>query len=383
MNRVPGDSKAASVGQTTMTCTIQCPECGVVLNVPENAAGRKLKCPKCATKFAAPGRVGPDDSVIAESPSHSSRPDSTMFPTRKNPKSQGSTDLPTRRPSSGSIDLPVSSTGKGSSGSIDLPLSSGPLRETFDLPLFNDDLPSLVEDSPKVPPTSKKAPADAMALFQDEPKPRKLTGAEARSKPRRCPSCGGVVGIGMSLCNTCGLDLDTGQRITPLEVFEDDMPTIGRSETPPLGVMFVGSISALANILLTVVSLVAWLKGEGIGFLCLLIIWVFGLYASVQFLRLKSIRPLFLALGLAVGVGVVYLIALPIWAVNVEAEAVVTDPGIAPPPVVPDDPDAPPVHNIAEQLDTTKIFWGVAAMLAYAGISIYLNTPGIKREFAK
>ncbi len=81
----------------------------------------------------------------------------------------------------------------------------------------------LSEDLPPSFPSKGKgpAPADALALFQDEPKQnRKPKGAEARAKARRCPSCGGVVGIGMSLCNTCGLDLDTGKRVAPLEIFE-------------------------------------------------------------------------------------------------------------------------------------------------------------------
>jgi hypothetical protein len=249
---------------------------------------------------------------------------------------------------------------------------------------MGDDLPLLADDLPKGKPS--KAPADALALFQDEPpSKRKVKGAEARAKARRCPSCGGVVGVGMSLCNTCGLDLDTGQRITPLDVFDDDLPTVTRSETPPLGVLFIGSLSAMANILLTVISVVQWAKGEGIGFLCLLVIWIFGIYASVQFLRRKAIRPLFLALGLAVCVGVVYLIALPIWEVNVESDVVIVNPEVPETPFDPNDPDGPPVKNIAEKLEasTTRIFFGVAALLSYAAISLYLNTPGIKKQFHK
>jgi hypothetical protein len=284
--------------------------------------------------------------------------------------------LPTRRPSSGSIDLPISPS-RPSSGSIDLPSSPASLRETFEIPLMGEDLPLLADDLPRSPKASK-APADALALFQDDPAPkRKPKGAEARAKARRCPSCGGVVGVGMSLCNTCGLDLDTGQRVAPLEVFEDAIPAMPRSETPPLGVLFVGSMAALVNVLLTVICLIQWAKGEGIGFLCLLIIWIFGVYASVQFLRRKAIRPLFLALGLAAGVGVVYLIALPIWDANVVHEVAI-NPEVAPPP---EDPDALPVENLAEKLNISKIMWGVAAMLAYAAISLYLNTPAVKRQF--
>ena len=213
MMRVPGDLNAASLGQKTMTRTIHCPHCGVELNVPESAAGRKLKCPKCANKFSTPS-VGPGDSVIAEA-----GPASSMYTTRRGPGSSGSVELPTRRGSSGSIELPFSSP-TPSSGDFDLPSSPAPLRDMFDIPL-------LAEPSPKSSPGQAKAPApaDVMALFLDEPKSnRKPKGAEARSKARRCPSCSNVVGVGMSLCNTCGLDLDTGQRIAPLDIIDDEMP---------------------------------------------------------------------------------------------------------------------------------------------------------------
>jgi hypothetical protein len=380
MARAPGDHHTASLGQKTMTHTIQCPECGVVLNVPDSAAGRKLKCPKCATKFSAP-TFNPADSAIAES-----GPDSTMFPTRKGPPSSGDFDLPPRAGSSGSIELPTSTPKKSrktsdfdlptaspkkkasSPGDFDLPVSSGPLGDTYDLPLLSDDLP--VKG-----PTKGPAPTDALALFQDEPKAnRKPKGAEARAKARRCPSCGGVVGVGMSLCNTCGLDLDTGQRIAPLDVFDDDMPAVQRAEVPPMGVLFVGTFTVLVNVMLAIISLVAS-RSQGSGMLCLLVVWIFGIYASVQFLRRKSIRPLFLALGLIAAIGSVYLIALPIVDANMGTVDL--------PPVNTADPDAPLVANLATQLNMNRIAWGIALLLGYAALSVYLNSPPIKREFAK
>ena len=41
-----------------MPRTTQCNQCGIILNLPENAGGKRLKCPKCGTKFV----VGPDSS---------------------------------------------------------------------------------------------------------------------------------------------------------------------------------------------------------------------------------------------------------------------------------------------------------------------------------
>jgi hypothetical protein len=374
MARAHGDQHAASLGQKTMTHTIQCPECGIVLNVPDSAAGRKLKCPKCATKFSAP-KLGPAESAIADS-----GPASTMFPTRKGPASSGDFDLPTRAGSSGSIELPTSGPKKkkaARTSDFDLPSSPGPLRDAFDLPLLDD-----------IPASKGHAKggevADPMALYLDEPKSnRKLKGAEARAKLRRCPSCGGVVGVGMSLCNTCGLDLDTGQRIAPLDVFDDEMPVAPREEMPPLGVLFVGSLAALINLLLAVASLVAYTKGQGTGMLCLMVVWFFGIYASVQFLRRKAIRPLFLAHGLGVGIGVVYLMVLPIWEVTFGTDVVVNNPEVVSTPVNPDDPAAPQLPNLADQLDMNRITWGIALLLSYAALSVYMNTPSMKREFAK
>jgi hypothetical protein len=382
MARVPGNPTSASLGHETMTRTIYCPQCGVVLNVPDSAAGRKLRCPKCATKFAAPAaNASAGDSVVAD-PSPASSIVPTKNKSKKRPESSGNFGLPTRRDSSGSIELPTS---RPISGDFDLPMSPAPLREQFDLPLLGEDLPKA-----KSSPGQAKTPAaaDAMALFQDEPKSkRKVTGAEARSKPRRCPSCGGVVGIGMSLCNTCGLDLDTGQRIAPLDVFDDELPEAPRSESPTLGVMFVGGLSFMANLLLSVATVVASVQGGGSGMLFLLVVWLFGIYASVQFLRRKSIRPLFLAHGLGVGIGAVFLIVLPIWNVTFGTDVVDNGTVITAPPVNPDDPTGPVVPNLAKQLEENngmaRITWGIALLLSYAALSVYMNTPSMKREFTK
>src|SRR3954470_20584512 len=92
-------------GLGTMPRTIQCPQCGVVLNIPDAAAGRRLKCPKCATKFAADGAPPP------------ARPASPSLPSRGMASS-----LPLR-----------------ASHEFDLPTAPGSLREQFDLPLLGED----------------------------------------------------------------------------------------------------------------------------------------------------------------------------------------------------------------------------------------------------
>ena len=357
-------------GSKTMSMTIQCPNCGVVLNVPESAAGRKLKCPHCDSKFPAP-MLKPGDSAIA-----GGNPQSSQLRTR-GPGPGSSMDLPLSRGSSGSVELPDLG---GGGIDFDLPTasSSAPLRETFELPMLGEDVPRSKTKPKPGTNTADAAPlADVMALFKDEPKTaRRPKGAEARAHTRRCPTCGGVVGVGMSLCNRCGLDLDTGQRVI-IDLLDDGMPEAIQAPSTAMGVIFVGSLFAMMNLILTAATVVAWAKGNLPGAPLLLIVWIFGLYAAVQFLRRRSLRGLFLALSLNVGIGAVYLIALPIFYANAGDDS-------APPIAVSaDDPDTPQYRPLTETLDMKKITGGIITLLVYAGVSVYLNTPGLRKQFKR
>ena len=336
-----------------------------MLNVPEAAAGRRLKCPHCASKFSAPAFAPPKTSA---------GPGSSRFAASGGPGSSGSIELPTlglNDGSSGTVELPL---GRGGFD-LDLPTSSGPLRDTFDLPMFAEDTP---RKPGKAATPAAPSPADVLALFQDEPKSaRKPKGAEARAKARRCTSCSNVVPAGMSLCSRCGLDLDTGQRIAPLDIIEEaEMPDAYRPAVPPMGVLFVGSLAAAGFMLLSFASLIAWTKGmAGVQFL--LLIWMFGIYGATQFVRRKSIRPLFTAVSLAAGIGAVFLILMPIYDANMQTSA---------PPARPHemfDPDAPDIRPLTDHLDLNKISLGIVSLLGYAAFGIYLNTPGLRRQFKK
>ncbi len=357
MTRMTEDGMPASVGQKTKQRTVQCPHCSIELNLPESALGRRLKCPKCDSKFTAPAM---------DSPSNFEEGSSLFLPIREGT-------------SSGSLELP--SFG-GSSGDVELPSSSASLRETYDLPLLSDPAPAA---RPK-PAAKPGAPAtgdvgDALALFKDEPKSnRKLKGAEARAQARRCSSCSSIVPAGMSLCSTCGLDLDTGQRIEPLDVYDDEGPVSYRAPAPPMGIMVIGSLFALGFLVLSMISLFQW-RGGTQGAQFLLVIWMFGLYGAVQFLRRKSIRPLFIALSLTVGVGSVYLIALPIYYANMPPEVVMTD---LPPMSNPvENQGEPQIRPITENLNVDRIMWGVGSLLAYAAMAVYLNSSGLRRQFKR
>ncbi len=324
-----GSSSQALHGPGTMPRTIKCPQCGAVLNVPEAAAGRRLKCPKCATKFAVDGGPPPP------------RPSSSTLNTRG---MASSVTLPAAPLSE--LDLPVA------------PVAPGSLREQFDLPLLGEDTPA------SRPPVE----ADPMALLRDDPPGRrKPMAAEARSQTRRCPTCGGVVPRGMSLCSTCGLDLESGRRIDLTEEL-DAMPAPLRRSAPPIGAWVVGGLSIFMSVLFSIISLIQWSKGET-GYLFLLVVCLFGIFASLQFVRGKSLKQLVIALTLGVGINVLAMIILPVYTAVADVEV---DQQAA---------DGPAIRSATERLDTQKLSWGITIVVGYAAVVLYLNSPPVRRRF--
>ena len=73
----------------------------------------------------------------------------------------------------------------------------------------------------------------------------------------------------------------------------------------------------------------------------------------------------------------VALIALPIWKANFGTDVVANQ------DVISLSDDTPVVANLADQLDVSKISWGIALLLSYAALSVYLNSPAMKREFKR
>ena len=162
-----------------MPSTTQC-KCGIVLNVPDHVFGRRLKCPRCGTRLGTGAAGSVESSILLQS--------------TEPPSSQGEAGS---RPAS-SVEA--------------LPIVSGNVREVYARPLSNE-MGGGAKAATR--PVSASRPVfDAQALFDDGPKKsaRRPSAAEGRSKARRCPTCGGVVPAGMSLCSTCGLDLETGTR---------------------------------------------------------------------------------------------------------------------------------------------------------------------------
>jgi len=326
-----------------MALTTKCPDCQTVLNLPDGAEGRRLKCPKCGTKFragtpearprtSAPGvaTAGPASSVMQSSPNP--------------PKPQSSRE-------------------------IDLPTTSGDLRDTFDAGLlFGED-----EAKPTARPR-KSATADAAALFDETAAPRpKINSGDAKKKSRRCPSCGGVVPMGMSLCQTCGLDIDTGRREHVDEMLDEQVVATGPTiQGPPIPVTLIGSSTLVISAILAILAMVRLPPNGGVP---LAIVCLFGAFASVQFLRGKSVKLLLIALLIGGVIDIIGLIIMPAW----QANQMAIDPNVS---ISPLDEDVE-MKPLDERLDYDKLMLGLAVLGIDIVVFIYLSTAGIKRHFDK
>lgn len=331
-----------------MAPTTKCPGCGVVLNLPDEARGRRLRCPKCQTKFA-PDAPGTDPSGSSSAIGEAQLSSITTVPVTRH------------------------------HDDIDLPTAAGDLRDTFDLPLMMD------EDVPQRP-AGRRGDHDAAALFKDDFTPRrKVVGGDARKQARRC-SCGGVVPPGMSLCTRCGTDLDTGRREDIDEIL-GEMPVPIQAAGTPLGVLFVGALGFMASLLLAAICFVGYVRDSSTGLGLLGLVCLFGIYASVQFLRGKSAKPLLVALMIGAFVDVIVLIALP--AMQANAPDVKVPPEVWSPPAAEDfDEEAiPPIPPYSARLEavhgTQKITWGIISLGIVAGCFVYLTTSGVRKHFER
>ncbi len=310
-----------------MAPTIRCPQCRVVLNIPAEAGHRRLKCPGCGARFHAEGPRSESPGVATAGPSSSE--------VAKRPSSQNIISRPPKD-----------------------------LRETFDLPLLEEDSPG---------------EGVAAGLFREErPVKRPLSAAEARREARDCPSCGLLIPMGMSLCEGCGLDLDTGEYVEAAPEMEEDeddlLPRVAPRPATPFGVFFVGSLAALVSVVLCILSLVK--LGDGYGGILLALVSLFGLYGAVQFLLGHTVKPLLVALAIAGGVDIVGLIVLPVFHANEHVSA-----------PLPDDPafdeETVAIPRFIDRLDVPKIQWGIALLIVDAAAMIYLSTGGVRRHFAR
>ena len=318
-----------------MALSTQCPGCRTVLTVPDDAAGRRLKCPKCATRFTAGQADRPASSLPA---------------------------MPVPRPGSSTDSL----RGAPPTSDLALPVAAADPFGTYELPIMAEESFGAIHSSAK----PGREVADAGDLFrEDPPAARKPTGAAARMQMRRCPACTNVVPAGTSLCSRCGLDLDTGRRESLLDLIDEPPPPPPPSG-PPLDIILIGGLGMAAAVILGMLSL---LKVDNpLGKYPLIVVCAFGGFAAFQFLRGKSARPLLAALLIGAVVDVLALIVMPV--VEANESAVVQVEGV--------DPDDVVIKPYAERVDATKIKWGVALLLAEAAMFVYLGTGGVRRHFA-
>jgi phage FluMu protein Com len=325
-----------------MPRTIQCQRCGVVLNLPDHvAAGKRLKCPKCATRFVVSEA---DASSMSTVPGLDDAA-ATSFDLEKRPQTPD--------------DLPIAT-------------SEGDLRETFDLPLSSG------RDAERGHAASAPATADAAALFQDHaPAKRRVTAAEARSKARRCVHCGSGVAQGMSICMTCGTDQETGQRVG----LDDDLIPAPppRAQGPPLHIAIIGGLCGTAGIILMLAGAIKSIQtttgAENLAWLALALVSAFGIFGCVQLIRGKSTRVLMLALTFGAVLDVLGLVAAPLVMPMLEdQDQIVVD-------IKPKDLDESGVEikPFEERINTQKIEVGIVVMVLYAGLSLYLMSPSVKR----
>jgi len=339
-----------------MSRSIHCLHCGVSLTLPPEAEGRRVKCPKCGGRFQV-GGLGDAPKPAAPASQAPDHPDSTF----ELPRKPSSVEVPVvpDRPSSG--DLPF------------LPVAEGDLRETFELPMMTE---GAVAAATSKSPAAGRSTADATALFDDKPvAPRRKAGAEARATARRCPTCGGVVPVGMSICQTCGLDLETGARVDLMDDLSPPAPP--RNTSLPIAMTIVGGLSLAASVALAAFASLRWLNGmEGAQYF--VPVAAFGAYAAVQFLRARSVKLLLVALTLGAVIDLVALIALPI--ANAQSETQVVQRTTAT-----DDPDAADevIRPLAERLDTNQITTGIALLVLYALVCVYLLSPQVQKQFRK
>ena len=324
-----------------MALTTKCPECQTVLNLPDGAEGRRLKCPKCATKF----RAGTPE-------------------TRPRTSAPG---MGTAGPASSMMQASPSPGAPPSSREVEIPFSSGDLRDTFDAGmLFGED------EKPKsrAPKTS-----DAAALFDEDAAPRrKETGGDAKKKARRCPSCSGVVPIGMSLCQHCGLDIDTGRRENVDEMLDEEAAPAGpAAKGPPIGIALIGSSTLLISGILAIFSMV---KLPPNGAVPMALVCLFGVFASVQFLRGKTAKLLLAALLIGGVIDIIGLVIMPAWQANQVAPEVTGDLTSV------DDEDVE-VKPLDQRIDFDKLMMGLVILGVDVAVLIYISTAGIKRHFDK
>jgi hypothetical protein len=184
----------------------------------------------------------------------------------------------------------------------------------------------------------------------------------------------------MSICMTCGTDQETGMRVG----LEDDLapPPPPQAPGPPLHVAVVGGLLGVGALILLVLSLINSVGGaeslQNYGWLCLAVVAGFGIFAVVQFVRLKSAKLLMAALTLGVVIDLMVLVAMPLVIANWDTAQTIST-------VHSDDPEDSGVQikPFEERLDTRRITFGITLVVIYAVLAVYLMSPAVKKPLQR
>jgi DMSO reductase anchor subunit len=139
-------------------------------------------------------------------------------------------------------------------------------------------------------------------------------------------------------------------------------------------VLVVGILALAASLGLSIASLVGWQNGlDGAQFL--LVVCLFGVFASVEFLRRRSVKLLMVALTLGVMVDVVAMIAIPVYNAVTDVEVVDAS--------RPDGEEEKDIRPVNDLLDENRVMWGISLLVVYAATAVYLNSPAVRRCFER
>lgn len=367
-----GLNSAVRGNQSPMSARTHCPNCHAPLKVPDAAVGRRLKCPKCATKFVPDLEVGGTASRGGASGSVTGMPEA----------GPASASSPAMRPADDDLIMPT---------------VTRDFREAFDLPLLKDD-----DEIDRVVAPRGEASAASLLNEPSRPRAKKPVGGDARRQARRC-ECGSVVPAGMSLCTRCGLDLDTGMRIGVDDLLEE---TVAPPRMPgvPMGVIFVGVTTTLISVMLTLTALYFYFaprySERSWGFLLLAMVASFGVYASVRFIQGRSMRLLLSALLLGGALDLIGLVVWPIVQADLNAEPVASGEREVEAP--PDHATLPPTYEprpdlvaseieiagseikpLTERIEWRRVYTGLIVLIVDAALVVYLTSAGVRAYFER
>jgi hypothetical protein len=253
-------------------------------------------------------------------------------------------------------------------------VGSDVLRESFDPHLLlEDDRPKVSLPSPAKPsqPARPVLPehAEVAELFADsDSQPRPRQAAESRQKPRVCPDCGGMIPVGMSLCQVCGYDYDSGGKVDLVDIV-DEVPELLPPPGPPFMLLMLGVMTLMCAAAGFVISLIAL---DGVGRISVAALCLYGVFAAVQFLRGRSVHHLLTAVILGAVVDILGLIILPIFSEVMNATPVYE---------IRDGEEVPVFRPLADRIDFNKVTWGIIILIVASFVIFALLNSNIKAYF--